>query len=97
MAASAKVDLDLAAAREDLAALKRDVASLIKRIKGGARARVQDAAEPIDRRARGFCHEAEAESERSAKAICAWTRKQPVLASFVGFGVGYVAARALLR
>ena len=97
MAASANVELDLAASREDLAALKRDVASLIEHIKGGATDTVQNAAEQIDRRARGFCHEAGAEGERSAKAIGLWVEKQPVLALLIALGVGYVGARAFLR
>jgi hypothetical protein len=97
MAASTNSEQDFAAFRDDLAALKRDVASLIDHVKGGATEKVQDAAEQIDREARGFCHEVGAEGERSAKAIGAWVEKQPVLALLIALGVGYVGARAFLR
>jgi cytochrome c-type biogenesis protein CcmH/NrfG len=97
MAESKNAEMDLAAFRDDLAALKRDVASLIDHVKGGATEKVQDAAQQIDREARGFCHEVGAEGERSAKAIGAWVEKQPVLALLIALGVGYVGARAFLR
>ena len=97
MADSPNAEMDLASFRDDLAALKRDVASLIEHLKGGATDKVQNAAAEIDRGARGFCHEAGAEGERSAKAIGAWVEKQPVLALLIALGVGYVGARAFLR
>jgi hypothetical protein len=97
MAESKNVEMDLAGFRDDLAALKRDVVSLIEHVKGGAADEVHDAAEQIDRGARGFCHAAGAEGERSAKAIGAWVEKQPVLALLIALGVGYVGARAFLR
>jgi hypothetical protein len=97
MAGSTNSEQDFAAFRSDLAALKHDVTGLIEHIKGGATDRVQNAAEKIDREARGFCHEAGAEGERSAKAIGAWVEKQPVLALLIALGVGYVGARAFLR
>jgi hypothetical protein len=97
MADSPNAEMDLASFRDDLAALKRDVASLIEHVKGGATDKVHEAAEQIDRGARGLCHEAEAEGERSAKAIGAWVEKQPVLALLIALGVGYVGARVLLR
>jgi len=97
MAESKNAEMDLAAFRDDLATLRRDVASLIEHVKGGAADTVQNAAEQIDRGARGFCHEAGAEGERSAKAIGAWVEKQPVPALLIALGVGYVGARAFLR
>jgi cytochrome c-type biogenesis protein CcmH/NrfG len=97
MAESKNAEMDLAAFRDDLAALKHDVASLIEHVKGGATDKVHNAAERIDREARGFCREAGAEGERSAKAIGAWVEKQPVLALLIALGVGYVGARAFLR
>ena len=97
MAESKNAEMDLAAFRDDLAALKDDVASLIKHIKGGATDTVHNAAEQIDREARGVCHDLGAEGERSAKAVGAWVEKQPVLALLIALGVGYVGARAFLR
>jgi hypothetical protein len=97
MAESPNAAMDLAAFRDDLAALRRDVSSLIEHVKGGATDKVHNAAEQIDRGARGFCHEAGAEGERSAKAVGAWVEKQPVLALLIALGVGYVGARLLLR
>jgi hypothetical protein len=97
MAESKNAEMDVAAFRDDLAALKHDVASLIDHVKGGATDKVHNAAEQLDRGARGFCHEAGAEGERSAKAIGAWVEKQPVLALLIALGVGYVGARAFLR
>jgi hypothetical protein len=97
MAESKNAEMDLAAFRDDLAALKHDVASLIEHVKGGATDKVHNTAERIDRGARGFCREAGAEGERSAKAIGAWVEKQPVLALLIALGVGYVGARAFLR
>jgi hypothetical protein len=97
MAESTNPEFDLAALRDDLATLKRDVTTLIESVKGGATDKVQDAAEQIDHNARGFCHEAGAEGERSAKAIGAWVEKQPVLALLIALGVGYVGARVFLR
>ena len=97
MAESTNAEMDLAAFRDDLAALKHDVASLIEHVKGGAADKVQNAAEQIDRGARGFCHDVGAEGERSAKAVGAWVEKQPVLALLIALGVGYVGARAFLR
>ena len=97
MTESKSAEMDLAAFRDDLAALRADVSSLIEHVKGGAADTVQNAAEQIDRGARGFCHEAGAEGERSAKAIGAWVEKQPVLALLIALGVGYVGARAFLR
>jgi hypothetical protein len=97
MAGSTNSEQDFAAFRSDLAALKHDVTSLIEHIKGGATDSVQNAAEQIDREARGFCHQAGAEGERSAKAIGAWVEKQPILALLIALGVGYVGARAFLR
>ena len=97
MAESKNAETGLAAFRDDLAALRRDVSSLIEHVKGGATDGVHNAAEQIDRKARGFCHEAGAEGERSAKAVGAWVEKQPVLALLIALGVGYVGARAFLR
>ena len=97
MTESKSAEMDLAAFRDDLAALRADVSSLIEHVKGEATDKVQNAAEQIDRGARGFCHEAGAEGERSAKAIGAWVEKQPVLALLIALGVGYVGARAFLR
>jgi hypothetical protein len=97
MADSTNAETDLAAFRDDLAALRRDVSSLIEHVKGGAADKVQNAADEIDRRARGFCHDAGAEGERSAKAVGAWVEKQPVLALLIALGVGYIGARAFLR
>ena len=97
MAESTSSNPDLAAFRDDLAALKGDVASLIEHIKGGATNKVHNTAEQIDRGARGFCHEAGAEGERSAKAIGLWIENQPVLALLIALGVGYIGVRALLR
>jgi hypothetical protein len=97
MADSKNAEMDLAAFRDDLAALKHDVASLIEHVKGGATDKVHNAAEQIDRGARGFYREAGVEGERSAKAIGAWVEKQPVLALLIALGVGYVGARAFLR
>ena len=97
MADSKNAEMDLAAFRDDLAALKHDVASLIEHVKGGATDKVQNAAEQIDRGARGICHDVGAEGERSAKAVGLWVEKQPVLALLIALGVGYVGARAFLR
>jgi hypothetical protein len=97
MAESKNAEMDLAAFRDDLAALKHDVASLIEHVKGGATDKVHNAAEQIDRGARGLCHDMEAEGERSAKAVGAWVEKQPVLALLIALGVGYIGARAFLR
>ena len=97
MAESKNAEMDLAAFRDDLATLRRDVASLIEHVKGGAAVTVQNAAEQIDRGARGFYHDVGAEGERSAKAVGAWVEKQPVLALLIALGVGYVGARAFLR
>jgi hypothetical protein len=97
MAESKNAEMDLAAFRDDLAALKHDVASLIDHVKGGATDKIQIAADQIDRSARGLCHEAGAEGERSVKAVGAWVEKQPVLALLIALGVGYVGARAFLR
>jgi hypothetical protein len=97
MAESTNPEFDLAALRDDLATLKRDVAGLIEHVKGGAADTVHNAADEIDRQARGLCHEAGAQGARSAKAIGAWVEKQPVLALLIALGVGYVGARAFLR
>jgi hypothetical protein len=97
MAESKNAEMDLAAFRDDLAALRRDVSSLIDHVKGEATDKVYDAAEQIDRGARGICHDMGAEGERSAKAVGAWVEKQPVLALLIALGVGYVGARAFLR
>ena len=97
MAESTNPEFDLAALRDDLATLKRDVAGLIEHVEGGATDAVHDAADEIDRKARGLCDDAGAEAARSAKAIGAWVEKQPVLALLIALGVGYVGARAFLR
>ena len=97
MTESKSAEMDLAAFRDDLAALRADVSSLIDHVKGGAADKVQNAAEQIDRGARGICHEMGAEGERSAKAVGAWVEKQPVLALLIALGVGYIGARAFLR
>jgi ElaB/YqjD/DUF883 family membrane-anchored ribosome-binding protein len=97
MAESKNAEMDLAAFHDDLAALKQDVASLIAHVKGEATDKVQDAAEQLDRKARGICHDVGAEGERSVKAVGAWVEKQPVLALLIALGVGYVGARAFLR
>ena len=57
MAGSTNSEQDFAAFRSDLAALKHDVTSLIEHIKGGATDSVQNAAEQIDREARGLVHD----------------------------------------
>jgi hypothetical protein len=97
MAESKNAEMDLAAFRDDLAALKHDVASLIEHVKGGAADTVQNAAERIDRQARGICHDVGEGGERSVKAVGDWVEKQPVLALLIALGVGYVGARAFLR
>jgi hypothetical protein len=97
MAESKNAEMDLAAFRDDLAALKHDVASLIEHVKGGAADKVQNAAERIDRGARGICRDVGEEGERSVKAVGDWVERQPVLALLIALGVGYVGARAFLR
>jgi hypothetical protein len=81
----------------DLGALRRDVASLIEHVKGRATNRVQNAVNQIDRGARGFRREVDAEGERSARAISLVIEKRPLLALIIALGIGYVSARAFLR
>ena len=83
MTESKSAEMDLAAFRDDLAALRADVSSLIEHVKGEATDKVQNAAEQIDRGARGICNDVGAEGE--------------VLALLIALGVGYIGARAFLR
>ncbi len=97
MNASTSTDPDFAALRDDLAALKRDVASLIEHVKCTATNSAQNAADQIDRGARDFRREVEAEGERSARAVSLVIEKQPLLALIVALGIVCIGARALAR
>ena len=90
-------DSDIELFREDLLALKRDVAALIEHMKGAATNTVQDAAGQIKQRGCSLRREAEAQGDRSAKAINLFIENQPVAALSIAVAVGYVGARVLRR
>jgi hypothetical protein len=75
---------------QDPVALRREVASLNEHAKYRATNRVQYAAGQIDRGARDFRREVEAEGERSARTVSLVIEKQPLLGLIVAIGIVHI-------
>jgi hypothetical protein len=82
---------------EDIAALRRDISVLTGHLKSSAIAGASEAIDEIGGKAKQIYGNLADQGERSAKALGAQVKEQPLLSLVIAFVLGLVSSRLLPR